>query len=71
MEGTKGRFLQDNYRTGEIRIHHKEVPIEAEIETLDALSAHADSNELMLWLKQITGKPKVYVNHGSEESQKF
>ncbi len=68
-EGSKGRYLQENYRTGTLRIHHKETPIEAEIATLEALSAHADEDEIIDWLRHLQGSPKIYLNHGSQESQ--
>lgn len=70
-EGTKGRFLQDNASGLEsLRIHHKEVPIRAEIHTLDALSAHADYSEIIEWIKRSRQVPKkIILNHGTEESQ--
>lgn len=70
-EGTKGRWLQDHANTDFIRIHHQEIPIKARIETLDALSAHADYEDILEWLKQIRRPPKAIVlNHGSPSSQR-
>ncbi|MGE0762583.1 MAG: MBL fold metallo-hydrolase RNA specificity domain-containing protein [Bdellovibrionales bacterium] len=62
-EGTKGRLLRSGLTT--IRIHHELVHVEAEILSLDNLSAHADSDETLDWLKQLQRKPReVFLNHG-------
>lgn len=69
-EGTKGRYLQDHAGTIEtLRIHHQEVPIEAEIATIDTLSAHGDWQDMMEWLKSITKPPyQIFLNHGDPEA---
>lgn len=69
-EGSKGRFLQDHAKEmGSLRIHHQEIPVEAEISTLPHLSAHADADEILSWIGRIERKPKqIFVNHGSVES---
>lgn len=73
-EGSKGRWLQDfamGKQEGKLRIHHKEVEVEAEIVTMDELSAHADYQDMMEWLRGLKKAPELtIVNHGSEESQK-
>jgi len=46
--GTRGRQLQDGARM--VRMHGQEVPVEARIEQLESMSAHADANEIMRWL---------------------
>jgi metallo-beta-lactamase family protein len=65
-EGTKGRFLQDGGANLEyLRIHHEEVPVNAEIATISSLSAHADRSDLIAWVKQLTKQPrKIFLNHG-------
>ena len=70
-EGSKGRFLQDNAGTTKtLRIHHKEVEINATVETLDCLSSHADYQDLLKDLERMKKRPnKIYFNHGSETSQ--
>ena len=66
-QGTKGLLLKNGI--SKIRIHHQEVDIEAEIIVLDSLSAHADSDELMSWYKNIENKPdKVFLTHGETQS---
>lgn len=66
-EGTKGRLLKNGLRT--IRIHHLNVEVNAEIFTIDSLSAHADSDELVRWMKGFVKKPeRVFLVHGEESS---
>ena len=61
--GTRGRALQDGARS--VRIHGESVPVRARIETIDGLSAHADRNEILRWLKAFERPPrKTYVIHG-------
>ena len=61
--GTRGRALQDGARS--VRIHGQDVPVRARIETLDGLSAHADRDEIVRWLRGFTRPPRqVYVVHG-------
>jgi metallo-beta-lactamase family protein len=61
--GTRGRHLQDGART--VRIHGREIPVRARVETLDGLSAHADRDEMMDWLSAATEPPKkVFLVHG-------
>lgn len=70
-EGTKGRWLQENQSAPHIRIHHEEIPIRAEIHTLDSLSAHADYEDMLEWLQQMGTPPKaILLNHGSPKVQK-
>ncbi len=66
-EGSKGRYLLDQGRAnGSIRIHHAEIPIEAEIFQVSGLSAHGDYEDLMEWVSRFHQLPKkVYLNHGS------
>ncbi|SMF64940.1 MBL fold metallo-hydrolase RNA specificity domain-containing protein [Pseudobacteriovorax antillogorgiicola] len=69
-EGTKGRFLQEHQQERSIRVHHREVPIEAKVSTLDAFSAHADYEEILAWLRPMKSeKITIILNHGAPESQ--
>ena len=61
--GTRGARLVAGEST--IRIFGKDLPVRAEIHSLEGFSAHADSNQLIDWLKTATKKPKrVFLNHG-------
>lgn len=65
--GTKGRLLQQGLKT--IRIHHVEVPVRAEIETIDSLSAHADATDSVNWLRQFErSQCHIFLNHGEPEA---
>lgn len=60
---TKGRLLQQGLN--KIRIHHEEIPVEAEIFTIEGLSAHADYEDIIHWLKKLKTAPKkIFLNHG-------
>jgi metallo-beta-lactamase family protein len=61
--GTRGRLLKDGAQI--TRIHGEEVVVKARIESLDSLSAHADSNEILRWLKGFNRAPsKLVLVHG-------
>lgn len=62
-EGTRGRLMKDGAQF--TRIHGEEVVVKATIESLDSVSAHADSNEIMRWLKGVTHAPsQLILVHG-------
>jgi metallo-beta-lactamase family protein len=69
-EGTKGWFLEHQGKTeGSIRIHHVPVPVNAQIDSIDSLSAHGDTDDLVAWVKSGNRLPKkVILNHGTPES---
>jgi len=61
--GTRGRSLQDG--ASSVRIFGQDVPVRARIEVVHGLSAHADADGLMRWLRTATRPPKrVFVVHG-------
>ena len=65
--GTRGQLLRDGART--IKIHGEEVPVRAQISTVEGFSAHADSSEILRWLGKFRKPPKMtFVVHGEEES---
>lgn len=65
--GTRGRTLLEGANT--VRVHGQDVPVKAEFRTLNGLSAHADADELMKWLKSGKSPPKVaFVTHGEPEA---
>lgn len=55
--GTRGRQLKDGAKV--TRIHGQEVPVAAEIQSMDSMSAHADANEIMRWLGNFTTPPAL------------
>lgn len=67
VPGTRGDRLVRGEQ--EIKIFGQETPVNAEIIFLDSLSAHADANGIMEWLKSFTQIPrKVFLVHGEEEA---
>jgi len=61
--GTRGaRMLAGE---ASIRIHGEDVPVRAEVVSLPGMSAHADANQLLDWLRTAEVPPRaVYLNHG-------
>jgi metallo-beta-lactamase family protein len=61
--GTRGRSLREG--ADEIKIHGGYVKVEAKIESIDGLSAHADWHEMVTWLADSAITPqRVFVDHG-------
>jgi metallo-beta-lactamase family protein len=49
----------------EVKIHGQWIPVRAEIAQLQSLSAHADRDQLVAWLKSAASLPgRVFVTHG-------
>ena len=64
--GTRGRDMVQGAK--EVKIHGEWIPVRARVENLSALSAHADSNELMRWLSGVKAAPrKIFIVHGEPE----
>ena len=62
-EGTRGRQLQDGAH--EIRFFGKYYPVNAQIKNIECLSAHADQEGLLNWMRVIKNIPeRVYLIHG-------
>ncbi len=62
-EGTRGRQLLEGAK--EIKFFGKYYPVNAKVESIHSLSAHADQNELLEWLSDIQNKPEnVFLIHG-------
>lgn len=61
--GTRGGTLAAGAST--VRIHGQDFPVRAEIRQLQAGSSHADSNEILAWLRQLTQAPRqTFITHG-------
>ena len=62
-EGTRGRRLVDGER--EVKIHGQTVPVNARVEQIESMSAHADSAEILKWLGGFKAPPKTaFIVHG-------
>ncbi len=67
VEGTRGFLLVDGLK--QIRIYGDDVNVFANIVHMEELSAHADRDELISWLKKSPSKPKkVFVVHGEPDA---
>lgn len=61
--GTRGAAMLDGARS--VKIHGEYVPVRAELDNLSMLSAHADADEILRWLRGFTRPPKeTYIVHG-------
>lgn len=65
--GSRGRQLDDG--ATEMKIHGEMIPVKAHITNVESFSVHADSDELITWLKQVKRPKKAYVVHGELEGQ--
>ena len=61
--GTRGATLAGGAKS--VRIHGRDVEVNAEIVQLESASAHADANQILAWLRTMRRAPdQVYVVHG-------
>jgi metallo-beta-lactamase family protein len=61
--GTRGASLVSGAKS--VRIHGRDVTVNAEVVQLQSASAHADANQLLAWLRTLPLAPdQVYVVHG-------
>lgn len=65
--GTLGRQLQNGEKSVTIGGIHVEV--KASVNSTQAMSSHADQNQLMNWLKHIKEVKKIFLTHGEDESR--
>ena len=64
-EGTLGRVLIEGTKT--VKLFGEEIAVNADIQTMEGISGHADMNMLLDWLGSIKNKPEmVFVNHGHD-----
>lgn len=65
--GTRGRRLVDGEKT--VKIHGEWIPVRAQVERVDSMSAHADSKEVLHWLGGFTAPPRqTFLVHGEPEA---
>ena len=61
--GTRGAAMLDGAR--QVKIHGEYVPVRAEVDNLSMLSAHADADEILRWLRGFSSAPRhTYIVHG-------
>ncbi|MDH5477608.1 MAG: MBL fold metallo-hydrolase [Nitrospinota bacterium] len=65
-EGTKGRKIVDGAES--VKIMREQISVKARIHTLNALSAHADTDGLVQWASHFKSPPKLtMVVHGEKD----
>ncbi|MBT4857400.1 MBL fold metallo-hydrolase [Candidatus Uhrbacteria bacterium] len=65
-EGTLGRQIKDGAK--KVKIHQKDIDVNATIKAIGSFSAHGDRNKLRSWLKPKEGKiDQVFLVHGDEK----
>jgi metallo-beta-lactamase family protein len=61
--GTRGRSLLEGARA--LQLFGQSIAVRAQVATIDGLSAHADRDDLLRWLRGFTRPPRqVFVVHG-------
>ncbi len=67
--GTRGRELLEGAKA--LRIHGETVAVEARVVELHGLSAHADQDEILRWLRTGAELPRaIFLNHGEPEGSR-
>jgi metallo-beta-lactamase family protein len=65
--GTRGATLAAGQR--ELRIYGEDVKIRAEVIQMESLSAHADADGIIAWMKTAEREPRMtYITHGEPEA---
>jgi metallo-beta-lactamase family protein len=65
--GTRGAAMVAG--VAEIKIHGEFIPVRAQVEQIDNLSAHADGNEILDWLSHFSAPPKcTFITHGEPDA---
>ena len=65
--GTRGADLARGERT--LRIFGEDIPIKAQITQIDSMSAHADADQLLAWVRSAPTPPRMtYLVHGEDHA---
>jgi metallo-beta-lactamase family protein len=65
--GTRGAAMVGGAKS--IKIHGHYIPVEAEVDNLGMLSAHADADEILGWLRNFEQPPRTtFVTHGEPDA---
>ena len=62
--GTRGWRIQKGERF--VRIHGEDVAVAASVGKISGLSAHADADQLMRWLKELPAPKHTFIVHGDD-----
>jgi metallo-beta-lactamase family protein len=60
--GTLSRRIIDGAK--EVRLFGEDIPVRAQVHTINGFSAHADQSELLAWQERIGGKRAIFLVHG-------
>ena len=61
--GTRGAAMVAG--AGSVKIHGEYIPVRAEVHNLSMLSAHADADEILSWLRRFDKPPQTtFISHG-------
>jgi len=67
-DGTRGRRLVNGEKR--VKIHGEWIDVAAAVERIDSMSAHADADEIMRWLRGFQSPPKqTFIVHGERTAQ--
>ncbi|MER3466429.1 MAG: hypothetical protein C4340_04695 [Armatimonadota bacterium] len=67
-QGTLGRQLVEGAHS--VRIMGQDVPVRARVSSIQSLSAHADADGILEWLRGFKKPPKqTFIVHGEPEAQ--
>lgn len=65
--GTRGAAMMAGANS--IKLHGEYVPVRAQVSNLDMLSAHADADEILRWLRGFKAPPRMtFITHGEPEA---
>lgn len=65
--GTRGATILDGHK--EVKIHGEMIPIRSEVANISELSAHADYEEILTWMKNFQSPPKkTFITHGEPKA---
>jgi metallo-beta-lactamase family protein len=65
--GTRGAAMV--HGADSVKIHGSYIPVRAEVSNLDALSAHADAEEILTWLRGFRKPPRMtFITHGEPQA---
>jgi len=66
--GTRGRSLEEG--VDKVKMHGSWIPVNAHIAKVNRFSVHADSDELLDWLKKTAAPSQCFVVHGEPDGQR-